>query len=116
MEFICYPKCSTCKKAQNFLDSKNIKYDYRDIKLNPPKEEELSNYINKYNINVNKLFNTSGLVYRELNLKDKLNEMSKDEKIKLLSSNGMLIKRPLLITDDIVLIGFKLNEWESYFR
>lgn len=116
MEFIWYPKCSTCKNAKKFLDDKNIDYSLRDIKENIPSIDELNNYINKYNIEVNKLFNTSGLVYRDLNLKDKLKDMTNNEKIKLLSSNGMLIKRPLLIAEDTILIGFKLKEWENYFN
>ena len=116
MEFIWYPKCSTCKNAKKFLDDRNIIYTLRDIKEDIPSEKELDNLIKKYDIEVNKLFNTSGLVYRELNLKDKLNNISYEEKIKLLSSNGMLIKRPILITDNRLLIGFKIKQWEDYFN
>ena len=113
MEFIEYNKCSTCKKAKCFLDQNNIKYVDRPIKENNPTYEELESWIKKYNLNVNKLFNTSGLIYRELKLKDKLNSMTENKKIKLLASNGMLVKRPILISDNYILIGFKQNEWDK---
>ena len=116
MEFICYSKCSTCKKAKKYLDDKKIKYDERDIKTVNPTKDELTDWINNYKIDVNKLFNTSGLIYREMNLKDKLKEMSIEEKIDLLSTNGMLVKRPLLVNKDKVLVGFKENEWDEYFK
>ena len=112
MEFIQYSKCSTCKKAKLFLDNNNIKYKDRPIKEETPTYEEITNWIKKYNLDINKLFNTSGLVYRELDLKNKLKTMNTEEKIKLLSSNGMLIKRPLLIDNNLFLIGFKEKEWE----
>ena len=115
MEFIEYSKCSTCKKAKKFLDDNNIKYVDRAIKENTPTCEEISLWVNKFSIPIKKLFNTSGVKYRELNLKEKLDCMSDDEKIKLLSSDGMLIKRPLLVSDDVVLIGFKEKEWKDYF-
>ncbi len=113
MEFIEYSKCSTCKRAKNFLDNNKIKYNDRPIKENTPTIKEITNWISKYNIDINKIFNTSGLLYRELNLKDKLPTMDVNEKIKLLSSNGMLIKRPLLINKNFILIGFKENEWKE---
>ena len=113
MEFIEYNKCSTCKKAKKFLDDNNFEYEDRAIKENTPTYEELYNWITKYDIEVNKLFNTSGLVYKELDLKNKIKTMSTEEKIKLLSNNGMLIKRPLLICDNKILIGFKEKEWEA---
>lgn len=116
MLFICYPKCSTCIKAKKYLDSKNIIFSIRDIKLNNPTYEEINSWVNKFNLNVNKLFNMSGIIYKELNLKDKLISMSDDEKIKLLSSNGMLIKRPLLIDDNFILIGFKESEWDKWIK
>lgn len=116
MHFIEYSKCSTCKKAKKFLDEKNLEYQDREIKEDIPTVEELSSWIKKFNIPINKLFNTSGLVYRSLNLKDKLATMSDDEKIKLLSSDGMLIKRPILVNNDKILIGFKEKEWEEYFK
>ena len=116
MEFIEYSKCSTCKKAKKFLIDNNIAFDDREIKENIPTYKEINNWIKKYNIDINKLFNTSGLVYKSLNLKDKIKTMSDDEKIKLLSSNGMLIKRPLLINNNYMLIGFKENIWKEYLN
>lgn len=114
MEFIEYSKCSTCKKAKNFLITNNINFNDREIKENTPTYEEINNWLTKYNIEINKLFNTSGLVYKSLNLKDKINSLTKEEKVNLLSSNGMLIKRPLLISQNKLLIGFKENEWKEH--
>ncbi len=116
MYFINYSKCSTCKKAKKFLDDRNIDYIDRQIKIDNPKYEEIKCWINKYNINIKKLFNTSGILYREMNLKDKLNNMNDDDMIELLAKDGMLVKRPLLITDDKLLIGFKEKEWIEYFK
>ena len=116
MEFIEYKKCSTCKKAKKYLDDKKIKYIDRSIVDNVPTAEEIKTYINKYNIDIKKLFNTSGLKYKELKLKDKLINMTEEEKIKLLTSDGMLIKRPLLVNEDILLVGFKEKEWNEYFK
>ena len=113
MQFIEYPKCSTCQKAKKYLDSCNISYQDRHIKEETPTKEELATWIQKYNIEVNKLFNTSGLKYRELNLKEKLKDLSLEEKVELLSSDGMLIKRPLLVAEDKILIGFKEKEYET---
>lgn len=113
MLFIEYPKCSTCKKAKKYLDDKNIKYEDRNIVIDNPTKDELSNWIKMSSKDINKFFNTSGLKYRELNLKDKLKEMSDSEKIKLLSSDGMLVKRPIIVSNDKVLIGFKESEWEG---
>lgn len=113
MLFIEYPKCSTCKKAKKVLDEKNIVYEDRNIKEDIPTIDELTKWIKKYDLNVNKLFNTSGMKYRELGLKDKLKNMSEKEKIELLSTDGMLIKRPLLIADDKFLIGYKEKEYET---
>lgn len=114
MEFIEYSKCSTCKKAKKFLLENKISFDDREIKEKNPSYDEITNWIKIYKIEVNKLFNTSGLIYKELNLKDKIKTISNEEKIKLLSSNGMLVKRPLLINKDYMLIGFKENEWKEY--
>lgn len=114
MIFIEYSKCSTCKKAKKFLLENNISFIDREIKTNTPTFEELNNWINKYSININKLFNTSGLVYRNLNLKDKINSLSYNEKLNLLSNNAMLIKRPLPISEKNLLIGFKEEEWKKY--
>ena len=110
--FIEYPKCSTCKKAKKFLDENNIKYIDRHILEETPNVEELSKWIKRSNLDINKFFNTSGIKYRELNLKEKLKTIRDEEKIKILASDGMLIKRPLFISDDIILIGFKQSEWE----
>lgn len=111
--FIEYPACSTCKKAKKFLDECEINYFDRNIKLNNPNKEELYEFLNKSNIDVNKMFNTSGLLYKELNIKDRKEKMTIDEKIDLLSSNGMLVKRPILVLDDDVLFGFKEEEWKK---
>ena len=116
MYFINYSKCSTCKKAKKFLDDRNIEYIDRQIKIDNPKYEEIKKWINKYSINIKKLFNTSGLLYREMNLKDKLNNMDDDDMIELLAKDGMLVKRPRLVTDDKLLIGFKEKEWNEYFK
>lgn len=115
MELIEYTKCTTCKKAEKWLDDRKIEYVSRAIKEDTPTYNELNNWIDKFDLPIKKLFNTSGLKYKELNLKDKLDTMNRDEKIKLLASDGMLIKRPLLIADDIILIGFKEVEWNDYF-
>ena len=116
MQFINYSKCSTCNNAKKYLDDNNIEYTDRQIKEDTPTKEELKKWIDKFNIDIKKLFNTSGLIYRDLNLKEKLNDMSMDEKLELLSSNGMLIKRPLLVSNDNILIGFKKKEWDNYFN
>ncbi|WP_028829589.1 arsenate reductase family protein [Proteocatella sphenisci] len=109
----CYPKCSTCKKAIDWLEENNIKYEYRDIKQENPGIEEIRQYHKKTNLPLKRFFNTSGLIYRELGLKDKLNEMTEEEMITLLSTDGMLVKRPVFITDTNVLIGFKESEWKE---
>lgn len=113
MILLCYPKCSTCKKAQAYLDDNNVSYVYRDIKENNPSEEELRTWHQKSRLPLKKFFNTSGLQYKALQLKDKLPGMSEDEQFSLLASDGMLVKRPLLITDDGVLVGFKAEEWAA---
>lgn len=106
MTFIWHAKCSTCQKAKKWLDDNNIEYTLRDIVLETPNEEELSIWIKESGLDIKKFFNTSGMKYRELGLKDKLDNMSFDEKIKLLSSDGMLIKRPLIVGEKII-PGFK---------
>ena len=106
MIFIWHAKCSTCQKAKKWLDDNNIEYTLRDIVLETPTEEELSNWIKESGLDIKKFFNTSGMKYRELGLKDKLDNMSFEDKVKLLSSDGMLIKRPLIVGDKIIL-GFK---------
>lgn len=113
MLFIHYPKCTTCKKAKKYLDDNNIKYEERNIKNNNPTYEELSNWYQTSDLPLKKFFNTSGNLYKELNLKDRLNSMSEEEQLKLLSSNGMLVKRPVLITNNKVLLGFKEDEYKK---
>ena len=108
-----YPRCSTCIKAKNFLDKNNIKYDIKDIVLDTPSVADLKKYISISGLDIKRFFNTSGMKYRELGLKDKLSSMSIDEMLELLSSDGMLIKRPLLVSDNKVLIGFKEKEWSE---
>ena len=111
--FIHYPKCSTCQKAKKWLEYHNVKYEERHIVEENPTEAELKVWIKKSNLEVKKWFNTSGLKYKELGLKEKLPTMSDEEKIKLLASNGMLIKRPILVTEKTVLVGFKEQDWEK---
>ena len=113
MKFICYPKCSTCQKAQKWLDDNGIAYKLRDIKTENPTYEELAAWHALSGQPLKKFFNTSGLLYKSLNLKEKLHDMSEDEQLKLLATDGMLVKRPLLVSDDFVLIGFKAPEWEA---
>lgn len=116
MLFVCYPRCSTCKKAQAFLDSMGEKYTIRDIKEENPTYGELKEWYVKSVLPIKRFFNTSGLVYKSLELKDKLPGMSEDEQLRLLSTDGMLVKRPILVTGDAVLVGFRQAEWEEYFN
>lgn len=109
--FLQYPKCTTCKKAKKYLEDNNVVFQDRHIVEHNPTEEELTEWISKSGLEIKKFFNTSGLKYKELGLKDKLPEMSYEQKIKLLASDGMLVKRPLIIEDDRVLVGFKEKEW-----
>ena len=111
MLFICYPKCSTCQKAKKYLEDKSISFDERHIKENNPTLEELKAWYKQSGLPLKKFFNTSGLQYKALQLKDKLPTMSEDAQLELLASDGMLVKRPLLISDDFVLIGFKEADW-----
>lgn len=114
--FIEFPKCSTCKKAKKWLVDNNIEFKDRNIVENTPTEKELKKWITDSKKDIKKFFNTSGLKYKELNLKEKLPNMTDNEKLKLLSSDGMLIKRPLLITDNKILSGFREKEWEDIFK
>jgi arsenate reductase len=111
--FICYDHCTTCKKAQKWLDDKGVEYEVRSIKEKNPTETELAKWVKKSGKEVRKFFNTSGQLYREMGLSAKLKDMSEQEMIDLLSTDGMLVKRPLLITDSDVLVGFKESEWEE---
>ena len=113
MLFLCYPKCSTCQKAKAWLDQRGISYDLRDIKLDNPTAEELAAWYQKSGLPLKKFFNTSGLQYKALGLKDKLPEMSEAEQLALMATDGMLVKRPLLIGEDFVLTGFRPAEWEA---
>ena len=107
MLFICYPQCSTCRKAQKFLDDNNISYDLRNIKDDNPTEKELRDWYKKSGLPLKKFFNTSGMLYKQMDLKNKIPSMSEDEIIKLLASDGMLVKRPLLIDGSKVILGFR---------
>lgn len=111
--FICYPKCSTCKKAQQFLDEHHMTYSYRHIVEDNPSEAEILSYMENYHGDPKKFFNTSGLIYRNENLKERVPGISKEEMAKLLATNGMLVKRPLLLLEDEVLIGFKEEIWKE---
>ncbi len=113
MLFIYYPKCSTCMKAKMFLDEMGMKYEERNIKENPPSYEELKMYYQKSGLPIKKFVNTSGVLYRELNLKDKIKQMNVEEILKLISTDGMLIKRPLLVSNNVVLTGFKKEEYKK---
>ncbi len=116
MLLLCYPKCSTCKKAKKWLDENNIEYSERDIKLDNPSFDELKEWYQKSSLPLKRFFNTSGMIYRDMNLKDKLPEMSEEEQLKLLSSDGMLVKRPLVVDGDTVLTGFREKEWEEKLK
>ena len=113
MLFLCYPKCTTCQKARKWLDTKGAAYDYRDIKEENPSLEELRTWWRSSGLPLKKFFNTSGLQYKALNLKDRLPQMTQEEQFALLAGNGMLVKRPLLICQDRVLVGFRQEEYES---
>ena len=113
MQFICYPKCTTCQKARKWLDANGVVYDERHIKENNPTIDELKAWHKQSGLPLKRFFNTSGLQYKALNLKEKLPAMSEEEQFALLASDGMLVKRPLLIGDDFVLVGFKEEEWQA---
>ena len=113
MLFICYPKCSTCQKAKKWLDEHNMEYTERHIVENHPTYEELKEWHGKSGLPLKRFFNTSGLLYKEMQLKDRLSAMSEEEQLKLLATNGMLVKRPLLVADGTVLVGFKEAEWSE---
>ncbi|MGN1027056.1 MAG: arsenate reductase family protein [Faecousia sp.] len=113
MQFICYPKCTTCQKAKKWLEANGVVFEERHIKDNKPTAEELSAWHKQSGLPLKKFFNTSGLLYKELQLKDKLPAMAEDEQLALLASDGMLVKRPLLIGDGFVLVGFKEADWKA---
>ena len=114
MLFVCYPKCTTCQKARAFLEERAIPYEFRDIKLDNPTAEELTAWHERSGLPLKKFFNTSGLLYKSMALKDKLPGMSEEEMIQLLSTDGMLVKRPLLVGEDFVLVGFKEVQWGEW--
>ena len=113
MVIICYPRCSTCKKAQVFLDEHKISYTYRDIKEENPTKEELARLYEQSGLPIKRFFNTSGQLYRSLNIKEKLPNLSDDEALSLLATDGMLVRRPILVTEDRVLVGFNRAEWKE---
>ncbi|MBQ4109546.1 MAG: arsenate reductase family protein [Clostridia bacterium] len=113
LKFICYPKCTTCQKAKKWLDDNKIEYEIRDIKEDNPNFEELIVWYKISGLPLKKLFNTSGLLYKSMELKDKLPTMSVEEQLKLLATDGMLVKRPLVIGESFVLVGFKEIEWRE---
>ena len=113
MLFVYYPKCSTCRKAKKWLEENNIEFEERHIIDDNPTYEELKEWYEKSGLALNRFFNTSGMKYRELKLKDKRPEMSEDEQLKLLATDGMLVKRPVIVSDDVVLTGFKVKEWKE---
>ena len=111
LKFICYPKCTTCQKARKWLDENNVEYESRDIKTENPSLEELTAWYKLSGLPLRKFFNTSGLLYKSMELKTKLPNMTDEEMLVLLATDGMLVKRPLAIGDDFVLVGFKEAEW-----
>ena len=113
MLFVQYPPCSTCQKAKKWLDAKGVSYTDRHIKEQNPSYEELKEWYEKSGLPLKKFFNTSGLLYKSMNLKEKLPSMTEEEQLRLLSSDGMLVKRPILVKGDKVLTGFKEAEWEK---
>jgi len=116
MLFICYERCSTCKKAEKWMQESGVEYDKRDIKTENPTVDELRMWHEMSGLPLQRFFNTSGQLYRQMELKDKLKTMSDDEKLSLLATDGMLVKRPILVTDDTVLVGFKQEQWEEVLK
>ena len=116
LKFICYPKCTTCQRAKNWLDENNVEYELRDIKTDNPTLSELTEWYQKSGLPLKRFFNTSGLLYKSLELKAKLPSMTDSEMLTLLSTDGMLVKRPVLVGDGFVLVGFKEEEWTLKVR
>ena len=114
LKFICYPKCTTCQKAKKWLDDNRIEYDLRDIKTSNPSREELALWYKMSGLPLRKFFNTSGLLYKSMDLKNKLPTMDENEMLELLATDGMLVKRPILVGDNFVLVGFKEAEWAEH--
>lgn len=116
LKFICYPKCTTCQKARKWLDENNVPYELRDIKTENPSVEELTEWYQKSGLPLKKFFNTSGLLYKSLELKTKLPAMTDEEMLALLATDGMLVKRPLAVGEDFVLAGFKESDWAAKMK
>lgn len=116
MQYICYPKCTTCKRAKVWLDEHGITYDERHIAEQNPTYDELKKWYSISGLPLKRFFNTSGVLYKSMQLKDKLPSMSEDEQLKLLSTDGMLVKRPIIVDDDTVLVGFRENEWQTLLK
>lgn len=116
MLFLCYPKCTTCQKARAYLDARGVSYDFRDIKLENPTADELRTWWQASGLPLKKFFNTSGLQYKALALKDKLPAMTEEEQLALLATDGMLVKRPILVGEDFVLTGFRQAEWDEALK
>lgn len=116
IQFICYPKCTTCQKAKKWLDDNKIEYTLRDIKTENPSYEELKEWYENSNLELKKFFNTSGLIYKSMELKNKLPDMTEDEQLKLLSTDGMLVKRPIVVGENFVLTGFKEKDWAEKIK
>lgn len=114
--FVEYPKCTTCKRAKKWLEENNVDFIDRDIKLENPTKEELKLWLDKSGLEIKKFFNTSGVLYREQGMKDKVKTLSQEELLDILASDGMMVKRPLIIGEDKVLVGFKEAEWESNLK
>lgn len=113
IKFICYPKCSTCKKAQSYLDENSIEYEIRNIKTDNPSYDELKEWYEMSELPLKTFFNTSGMLYRSMGLKDKLGSMSEEEQLKLLATDGMLVKRPIAVSENTVLVGFNADKWSA---
>lgn len=113
MLFVCYPKCTTCQKAKKYLMEKGLEFEERDIKADNPTKEELTEWYRKSGLPLKRFFNTSGMLYKEMRMKDKLPDMSEEEQLSLLATDGMLVKRPIAVTEDKVLVGFREKEWET---
>ena len=113
IKFICYPKCTTCQRAKGWLEENKIEYEMRDIKVENPTKEELTSWYKASGLPLKKLFNTSGLLYKSLDLKSKLPGMTEEEMLGLLATDGMLVKRPIAVGDGVVLVGFKPDEWRA---
>lgn len=116
MTFVCYPKCTTCQKAQKWLEEKGISHELRDIKTKNPSAQELEQWYRRSGLPLKKFFNTSGLLYKSMELKDKLPGMTEGEMLHLLATDGMLVKRPLLVGEETVLVGFKEAEWAQRLK